>query len=344
LESTIHIGSYTQKISGTSGIKTRVYPFLLIPVVFILVFTKVEAQQWHQSSLHMFNKYRDFGSYAGLERKLSIVGQHRTQWYQFGNAPTFSYIGGNLPVYTWKGAIGMDIQNQSEGLINLNRIRVSYNFVTGTNLGLLSVGARLGLYHLNINGGSIRTPEGEYDDGDINHNDPFLLSSQMSGFAPGLEISAYLFSQKYELGVSIAEVPGFYRAIERNNYQFRRNLTSIIQYNIELRNKVKLMPSLIIRTDLIEWQTEMSVVAHFDKDYYAGLLIRGYNLKSFDASGIIFGYRINDRYTLFYSYDIGLSQIRSANEGSHDIILKMNLESLIGAGLPPPKIYNPRFL
>jgi type IX secretion system PorP/SprF family membrane protein len=292
----------------------------------------------------MFNKYRDFSSYAGLERKLSFVGQHRSQWYQFGNSPTMSYVGVNLPVYTWKGAVGMDLQNQTEGLINLNRIRISYNYVTGTRLGLLSLGGRLGLYHLSINGGGIRTPEGNYDDGQTIHNDPILLSEQMTGFAPGMEISAYLFNKKYEIGLSVSEMPGFYRVIERKSFQLRRNISSYFQYNAILNKNVIIMPSLLIRTDLAELQTELSAVVHFDKDYYAGILLRGYNFNSFDASGIIFGYRINDKYTVYYSYDVGISQIRKVNEGSHDIILKMNLESLIGAGLPPPKIYNPRFL
>ena len=52
----------------------------------------------------------------------------------------------------------------------------------------------------------------------------------------------------------------------------------------------------------------------------------------------------NEHYTLSYAYDIGLSALRGSHEGTHEILLNYNLNKLIGAGLPPKIIYNPRFL
>ncbi|MDQ3015628.1 MAG: type IX secretion system membrane protein PorP/SprF, partial [Bacteroidota bacterium] len=56
------------------------------------------------------------------------------------------------------------------------------------------------------------------------------------------------------------------------------------------------------------------------------------------------GVRLSSRFYLHYGYDIGLSSLQSVHQGTHEIMIRYNLGKMIGAGLPPRTIYNPRNL
>jgi len=55
------------------------------------------------------------------------------------------------------------------------------------------------------------------------------------------------------------------------------------------------------------------------------------------------GLRISERMHLYYGYDLSLSALRGATEGSHELMLRYNLNKVIGAGLAPPVIFSPRY-
>ena len=72
--------------------------------------------------------------------------------------------------------------------------------------------------------------------------------------------------------------------------------------------------------------------------------MRGYSGRTFDALAIVAGHRVSPKFSLFYAYDIGLSGLRSVHDGTHDLIVRINLDPIFGKNLPPRIIYNPRFL
>ena len=104
-----------------------------------------------------------------------------------------------------------------------------------------------------------------------------------------------------------------------------------------------LYPSVLIKTDLQSYQTDLSCIAK-SGNVFGGLSLRGYNSQSLDAVVIIAGIEFNRNYTLSYSYDVGLNEIGSFSGGSHELNINYNLNRLLGIGLPPEIIYNPRYL
>lgn len=302
------------------------------------------SQQWHQSSLAAFNKYRDFGAYGGLERVTGVFVQYRAQWDRLLENPRMFYLGVNTPMYELGGAVGIDIQNNKEGQFNLTRLRGSYNYVLSTPVGFLSLGGRLSLNSLGLDGNNLRTPDGDYADGILNHNDPLLTNSQSSGFGIGWDLSAYFIGKKIQFGLSVAEIPSGRIKSKNFDIEMRRNISSIIQYRTGLADGLVWQTGLLARTDMVVLQTEVYNHFLYRNDYTIGLNLRGYNTNSLDALSIIFGYRLNDVYSFYYSYDFGLSSLRKVNDGSHDVVLRIKFRSLSGQGLKPPVIYNPRFL
>lgn len=100
----------------------------------------------------------------------------------------------------------------------------------------------------------------------------------------------------------------------------------------------------MVRADAAVVQTDIGCVGYYRDEIIGGLNFRGFSPGSIDALGIIVGTGIGKNYRLIYSYDIGLSGLRKYHQGSHEITLSYNLKKLIGMGLPPRIIYNPRDL
>ncbi|NJO86582.1 MAG: type IX secretion system membrane protein PorP/SprF [Lewinella sp.] len=75
---------------------------------------------------------------------------------------------------------------------------------------------------------------------------------------------------------------------------------------------------------------------------FLGASFRGYNDSTTDAVVLLGGLNVSSQITLAYGYDLSLSPLRNVQNGSHEVVLKYNLGKSIGAGLPPPIIFNPR--
>jgi hypothetical protein len=85
-------------------------------------------------------------------------------------------------------------------------------------------------------------------------------------------------------------------------------------------------------------------LARYRENIFAGASFRGIGTKGNDAAVLFGGFKLNERTILAYSFDIPLSPLNTVNRGSHELLLRYDLNKTIGAGKLPPVIYNPRFL
>jgi|JI8StandDraft_2_1071088.scaffolds.fasta_scaffold79695_1 type IX secretion system PorP/SprF family membrane protein len=301
------------------------------------------SQQLPQHSQYMLNKYRDNPAYGGLERSLSVFTSYRDQLSTFTGNPKTFYIGADMPFYIWNGAVGFTLFNQRAGVFTNTNLKLSYNYVMGTNVGFLSFGGRVGVDHMGVDGTGIITPEGSYE-GVFNHNDPTLDINRFSGVGLSWELGTYFYGSSLEAGIVVSEFPTHpYRL---GNATYNRNWSSslFLQYKLNLTNGIKLAPSLQVKVDQAVLQTDLGAFARFNDNLLLGLNFRGYSPTSIDAFSVVLGTNIGKKYFVTYSYDFGLSQLRSFHQGSHELMLSYNLQKLIGIGLPPKIIYNPRNL
>jgi len=315
---------------------------LITILTFMFVFVGV-AQQRPQFTQFMLNKYYENPAYGGLDRSLSANLIYRDQYSSLTGNPKTFFAGAHMPVYLWSGAVGFSISNQRSGLINQSAVKFSYNYVSSTPFGFLSFGARAGLDYVSVDGSGILTPEGNYEGG-INHNDPILDKNTFSGMGLNYEIAAYFYGSDIEAGITLGELPPQTISLgpARYNKSFFGNL--FMQYNYRPDKHSSLSSGFLIKTDQAVLQIDLFTIYKMGSGVFGGLTFRGYNSASVDAIGIIIGSKVNNNYSVSYSYDIGISDLRLVNEGSHEILLSYNLNKLIGIGLPPKIIYNPRHL
>ncbi len=312
--------------------------------IILFSFQYASSQRTPQYSQYMFNKYQFNHAYAGFDRSLSITGASRTQWATFDGAPSTQSVNAHLPFYIWNGAIGISLENDQAGALSYSSARVSYNFVYESPIGLFSAGIRLGLVQSRVNGSLLRTPDGVYEGNVIQHNDPILSGQSSAGIAATWSVAGYFIHDYFETGLSIADLPEGVNSAGSLDLNKKSLINWFAEANFPLNYDVDIYPSIFVKTDLVQTQAEIAGIFKYRNQYVAGLGIRGYEANSLDAVVIYAGLKFNRKYTLTYSYDLGINGLRTFNEGTHEFVLNYNLQKLIGVGLPPKIKYNPRFL
>ena len=316
--------------------------FYFLLLTGLLICVVVQGQQRPLWSQHFYNKYYDNPAFGGMARSLEVNMMYRDQYSGLASNPSTLYVGFHLPLYRWGGGGGFQVHRQESGLLQVIQASFSYNYVSRINPGFLSFGGRIGIHHAGFNGEKITTPQGNYEGG-IQHNDPILASVPFRG--PGLywEAGIYLLNPVWEAGITFYNIPSLGQRVGPATY----TLTSGFQLSGQYRWRMldySVIPNVMFRSDFREYQFETGIVLEGTDHFFGGVGLRGYNSFSSDAVVFIIGTNIGRNYKVSYSYDLGISDLRNVHDGSHEILLRYNLNKAIGVGLPPKIIYNPRHL
>lgn len=321
---------------------------MLYKVIVICLFTfcvqNMAAQQGVQMSQYMYNTYQVNPAYAGLDYSVSVTGAFRSQWNGLTGSPRTAYVNAHMPFYLLNGAVGFELFSDKIGAENNTSLAASYNYVSNIGYGLLSFGGKFGLLQKSIDGSILRTPEGDYLDGSVNHNDPLLSQSNESGVGITYAIGVFSVLSDFQGGISFNRLPAPNVNVGSANIKLSSFINGYFKYTYRYSNEVKIEPSLLVKSDFNIVQTDLSLHAKINGSVFGGIGVRGYNSTSLDAIVITGGVVFNKNYTLTYSFDTGLSDLKRVNEGSHEVTLNYNLQKILGAGLPPKIIYNPRNL
>ena len=302
------------------------------------------GQQTPQFSQQMFNKFQFNPAYAGFDRSLSVTASNRSQWAGFEGAPTTQNLNAHLPFYIWNGGIGINLLNETIGAFSSTSVSLSYNYVYESPIGLFSAGLRLGILQSRLDGSRLITPEGVIEGGVIEHNDDILPNTAISGNSPTWNFAGYYINDFFETGISISDIPSHGASLGGLDIERSTVVNWFIEGNYPLNYNVEITPSLFVQSDFVQTQVEVAGLANYRDLFYGGFGLRGYSANTFDAVIFYAGLRFNKKYRLTYSYDLGINGLQGFHEGTHEFVLNYNLQKIIGLGLPPKVIYNPRFL
>jgi len=295
-------------------------------------------------SQYMIDKYQINPAYAGLDYSLSVTGVIRSQYSALPGNPKSQWLNAHLPFYKWSGAVGVQLSNDRVGLYKESGIHASYNYILDLPVGIFSAGIRLGGVYSRLDGDLIITPNGSYEGNIADHNDPTLSEDLAIGVRPDIEIGIYTRNRFFEGGLTITDIfPNNYN-LEQTRIKQLTELSLFIQSNFKNWDNWAFKPSILIKTDNREIQSDLNLLVQYNGNVFGGIGIRGYDSRSLDAMSFLLGLKLNQNYTLSYSLDIGISALKNAHEGSHEIVLNYNLNKLIGVGSDPKIIYNPRHL
>jgi len=318
----------------------------LLHFCFLLATTSCFGQQPTQYSLYMLNQFQYNPAYAGMNDAIELTADYRKQWQGLNESPTYQNINVHLPIYRISSGLGIDFENDRLGLEQNLKATLSYNFhLPLGRSSLLGLGFGAGIFQKKITGESIRTPEGIYNNGAIEHNDNLPLpNADATAATPTFNAGLYFKSELFEIGISTINLQEPVIKDDFLSTTLSRNYFLVGTYNLDLVRNVSLHPSVLIKTDQTEWQSEISLLFKYDDNIFLGGSFRGYNSTTVDAASLLLGGSINDKITLAYAYDFTLSELNIVSSGSHELLLKFNLGTEVGKGKLPKIIFNPRYL
>lgn len=316
---------------------------LLYVIPLLLLGGAAGAQQFAQYSLFWLDPVQFNPAYAGLDNSLSLTGTYRTQWTGLEGQPQGQRFSAHLPVYILSSGFGVEAERDEIGARQLTRFGASWSYQVVRPSAVWSLGLSARYTSIGINGSELLTPDGIYDEPNvIIHNDDLLPTGDESAGSLSFAAGLYYQSNRLEGGISVRNLNGATIAFPGLDYQLNQQYHGYLRAKFDLLRAWEVAPMLFAMSDGTQHQVSLGATFRYNENIFAGAAYRGYNNNTTDAIVLMAGLNLSDKLSVAYAYDLTLSDLRNVQDGSHEITLKYNLRQRIGAGVPPPIIYNPR--
>lgn len=298
---------------------------LVVVIAFTLIPADIYGQQDPQYTHYMYNTLSVNPAYAGQRETLSIVGLHRTQWVGIDGAPQTQSLGIHSPLRNERIGLGLNIVNDAlgparESFVDAN---FSYTIPISENNTKLSFGIKAGWHNIGVD-----WSKGRFQNPDRVFNENISQNALILG--AGL----YVSNRNWYLGVS---APNFLTTDHYDDFQEslateRMHLFFHGGYVFDLKNNIKLKPAFLVKAvSGAPVIADISANALFNDKLTLGLAWR----LDDSVSGLA-GFQITPAMYIGYGYDLTTSDLNNYNSGTHEIILRFELQKL-------GKILSPRF-
>ena len=240
----------------------------------------------------------------------------RQQWTGITDAPSTQAISAHALLTDKHFGVGGYIFNDMFGPISTTGIQAS------------------GAYHLQLNddmklglGLSFSAFQFKLDETDLNaiddYGDAVLTGAVESTFVPDANFGAYLYSERYFVGISGAQLIQYKIKLHEQlagNNQMIRHYYLTGGYNFKLSEEFDLQPSIMLKgTEKSPFNLDFNLKAFYKKNYWFGISYR-----SSESAIAMLGVKIQ-RYYIGYAFDYTFSPIKDYSTGSHEIMIGVDL-------------------
>ncbi|MDO7174222.1 type IX secretion system membrane protein PorP/SprF [Mariniflexile sp. AS56] len=293
--------------------------------MFVLLINTGFAQQNPQYTQYMYNTMSVNPAYTGQRDVLSITGLYRTQWVGIDGAPKTQTFSAHSPLRNEKIGLGLSVVNDALGPATENYIdaNFSYTILLNHSYTKLSFGVKAGIQSLQTD-----WSKGRYKNPDA------MFNENLSLFSPTIGTGLYLHNQNWYLGVAI---PNFLTTKHYDDFQEsvaseRLHYYAIAGYVFDINDQTKLKPAALVKA-----VSGAPIIA----DLSANLLLRnkftlGLAYRWDDAFSGLLGFQVSNGLYIGYAYDATTTKLNNYNSGSHEIMLRFELQKL-------GRIISPRF-
>ena len=286
---------------------------------------RASAQIEPQYSQYMYNKQLFNPAFAGSADAIQFNGLFRTQYVGLATKATQTeYLGFNMPISAISSGIGLVATNDNIGYLRTTTVNLNYCYRKKFSFGSLGIGLNAGIIQTSLQGAMLRTPTGTYTGGSISQNDPDVPATTVNGVAPDFGVGIYLNNDKYFAGVAVDHIYSIVN-MKNTSVNYARNLVIMGGYDFQVAKTFAIMPSILLKTDLKEVQTDLSLTMKIHYNILTGIALRGYDARSLDAVILYAGVQIK-AFRLVYSYDINTSYLNGFNTGTHEISVAYDLK------------------
>ena len=288
--------------------------FITLFSIFAIQYTSAQFDGIYSQYMHIKHFYNPAA--IGEQELMKMMVAQRLDWIGIKNAPKTTLFTVNTPFEIGKThhAAGIQFVNDIFGVFANQQINAQYAYKFKFDYGTLSIGANIGVLNLICYGDSIKMVESDYH----TENDPAIPQGTQSGVGFDLSAGVYFSNTTWFAGVSILHAPGINIKLgDKYDFQINQAMTAVGGYNIKLSNPdYQLRPSLLLYTDFVSWQTQISLLLDYKNKFFGGL---AYSIQ--DAVSFSFGMEIIDGLQFGYCFDLPTSSMIRATHGSHELFL-----------------------
>lgn len=324
--------------------------YLAVLLCGIAPYHKANGQQTPQFTQYYLHEPLYNPAAAGKQRGLNATLSIRAQWIGIEGLPRTQTLSTHAPVPLLRGSVGFALVNDQLGAQQNIELKTMYAYRQNiARKRYLQVGLAAGLRYKGLKTEQLITPEGDYVDGNINHEDNLIAVKAQNALAPDLSIGIYYqHSEKLNIGVALQQLLGNAFKIQGSepdtevNIKMVQHLSVNAAYRIDIGQHLALLPSVLLYSDFNKWQTNITLPLHINQRFYIGTALRGLPT-DMESASIVGGWQFNPQWLISYSYDIVLNELNSATSGSHELTLQYHLDKIIRTKQGKIR-YSPRFL
>lgn len=257
---------------------------------------------------------------AGTDSALHITALDRMQWVGVKNAPRTFFASLDLPfkVRQSRHGVGVSVMNDQAGLFNTTQLGAQYSHSFALWGGRLALGLQAGMVNQAFRGGDIYMPDGDAWD----RQDDGLPTGDISGMTFDCGFGAYYECPWFYAGLSAQHLTG--GAIDLDEYAYTE-LTRTYFFNVGCNIPIKrslllVQPSILVKTTFQALQTDYNLRVLYDRKFWGGITFR-----PGDAVVLMVGANVGN-IVLGYGYDIGISPLAKASNGSHELMVTYSMK------------------
>lgn len=287
------------------------------------------AQQDPQFSQYMFNPLAINPAWAGSREMMNAALLMRRQWVGFPGAPATNVLAISAPTRKGKVGWGFEINTDQIGPKRSTAAYLSYAYRVRVGKGKLGFGLGAGVINYRINWNQI-----DYRD----ENDVFAALSGDRQTVPDFKFGVFFNNKRFYWGLSATHLNrGTYSSVQVNDTltytsTLQRHLFFTIGRAFVISENVLFSPSVMIRNYPGTTITAVDINLNFQ---LKKILWAGVSLRSEQSIVGIIQYNAGEFLRIGYSYDWATGRLRTAQTGTHELMIGFNLDLFKSETLSP---------
>jgi len=289
--------------------------FSLLIFSLLVITSVLNSQQLPLYSQYMMNGFLLNPGITGSVEYIPVRLTVREQWTGITDAPSTQALSTHALLSNKHIGVGGYIFNDKFGPISSTGIQASFAYhISLDENNKLGLGLALSAFQFSLDESNLEA---------IEDNDIALTGAVESTFVPDANFGAYLYSDKYFIGLSGVQLIQYKIKLHEQlagNNQMIRHYYATAGYTITVSEDFDIQPSLLAKgTEKTPAQIDFNAKAIYKKNYWLGVSYR--SCKSLIA---IIGIKY-DRYYIGYAFDYTFSPLKNYSNGSHEFMIGVNI-------------------
>ena len=307
------------------------------------------GQENPRSTQYIFNNYLINPAISGIDNYTDLKLGYRNQWKGLEGAPVTQYISIHAPigqdfvrssVNSFSGAgynplsrsyvnsytsaephhgIGFYALTDKAARIRQTNVNATYAYHLGLSYDLnLSLGISAGISSTSIDVANVTVDD---------TSDPLLTADYNNKIRPDVGGGFWLYSPRFFAGASAKQVLGYRSKTPNRQSNLPAYQTTVFYgsagYKFFVDEDIAFIPSTL----LTYWLSAPTTIDANLKIAYQDKFWIGGSLRNNDSFSALAGFNVASLINISYSYDVTTSQLRSVNNGTHEIVLGILLNN-----------------